>query len=202
MNILLTGFEPFGEHQINPSQLLIEALPNQYAGITLRKVILPVDHTRAPLELVHLLEEETPDSIVAFGLAAGRAKISLERVALNLMDFANPDNAGVTIKNQPIDENGPAAYFSTLPLLPMLSGLNKAGIPAELSLSAGAYLCNQVFYALMHTLASQNLSVPAGFIHLPALPEQSAQSKKSIPSMSLDQYTKAAYIIINVLSQD
>lgn len=202
MNILLTGFEPFGVHAINPSQLLVESLPDQYQGITLTKSILPVDHQLTPKVLINLLRDHQPDAVISFGLASGRAKIAIERVAVNLMDFSIPDNTGATIENHPVVEQGPAAYFSSLPIHAMQSALNKAGIPAELSLTAGAYLCNQVFYLLMHQIAIQNLKAQAGFIHLPALPEQAASSKKTIPSMSLEHIRKAAFLIVAELDQD
>lgn len=112
------------------------------------------------------------------------------------MDYSTPDNAGMTIENQSIITDAPAAYFSTLPLHAMLSALITAGIPAELSLSAGTYLCNQVFYTLMHTIVTENLGIQAGFIHLPALPEQAAKSQKPMPSLSLDVCIKAAQILI------
>ncbi len=201
MKILVTGFTTFGEHVINPSQLLVESLPDQYQGNTLIKSILPVDHQQAPMMLINLLQEHQPDAVISFGLASGRAKIALERVALNLMDFSMADNSGVTIENKPIVEQGPAAYFSTLPIHAMLAAVNQAGIPAELSLTAGAYLCNQVFYFLMHKIASQNLKVQAGFVHLPALPEQAASSNKSIPTMSLENIRKAAYLMVAELTQ-
>lgn len=201
MNILITGFERFDDHPLNPSQLLVHNLPDQYHDATLIKSILPVHHTQAPEKLLALFNSHQPDAVLAFGLAAGRAKISLERLAINLMDFAIADNAGVTISNQPIDSNGPAAYFSTLPLDQLLPALNAAGIPAEISLSAGAYLCNQVFYTLMHTIALQNTKIPAGFIHLPALPEQAAKSEKPIPSLPLDLMLRAAHLIIDIIGQ-
>ena len=199
MKVLLTGFEPFGGYPINPSQLLIQSLPDQYLGMTLVKQILPVHHKQGPQKMLTLLKSHQPDAVIAFGLASGRAQISLERVALNLLDFSIADNAGVFVENQPVVPNGPTAYFSTLPLQAMQVALNAEGISSELSLSAGAYLCNQVFYTLMHEIASQDLSTPAGFIHLPNIPEQAAQSTTPIPSLRLEVLIQAAYILISQL---
>ncbi|MFA7407751.1 MAG: pyroglutamyl-peptidase I [Anaerolineaceae bacterium] len=199
MKFLITGFEPFHEHPVNPSQLLVENLPDQYLDVQLVKGILPVHHLLGPERLLSLLADNQPDAILAFGLAANRTKISLERVAINLMDFSIADNAGVTVTNQPIDPNGPAAYFSTLPVEQLLSTLVDEEIPTEISLSAGAYLCNQVFYALMHWVAAQNKHISAGFIHLPALPEQAARSPKPMPSLPLDYFTRAALLIIDTI---
>jgi pyroglutamyl-peptidase len=201
MKILITGFETFGEYKLNPSQRLVQALPDQYAGTTLLKSILPVHHEQAPNRIINLLREHQPDAVITFGLAAGRAKISIERVAINLVDFSLADNAGVRIENQPVIEDGPAAYFSTLPILRMLEVLTQADIPAELSLTAGSYLCNLVFYILMHEIETHNLKTRAGFIHLPALPEQAASSKSSIPSMAMEHIHKAAHLLIAELGQ-
>lgn len=201
MKVLLTGFEPFGEHSINPSQLLVDSLPDQYQDLFLTKCILPVDHHQAPPMLFDAIHNHQPDTVISFGLAAGRAKITLERIAVNLLDFNIEDNSGTKIVNQPIVEQGPAAYFSSLPIHGMLAGLNQGGIPAELSLSAGAFLCNQVFYLLMHQVKSLNKPAQAGFIHLPALPEQASASNQPTPSMSIEHMKKAAYLILEKLNR-
>ncbi|MFU8826049.1 MAG: pyroglutamyl-peptidase I [Brevefilum sp.] len=199
--LLITGFEPFNGHLLNPSQELVQNLPNQLGNLALIKAVLPVQHTLAPDRLLALLNDHQPEAVLAFGLAANRTKISLERVAINLMDYRIPDNTGVTITNQPIDPHGPAAYFSTLPLEALSTALNHAGAPVEISLSAGAYLCNQVFYTLMHAIAKQNLNIPAGFIHLPALGKQASESPKTNPLFSLDMLINAAHLIIHILYQ-
>jgi pyroglutamyl-peptidase len=200
MKILLTGFEPFGKSTVNPSQKLMEALPDKTLNnVKLLKAVLPVDHQDAPEILLELRSLHHPDAVLLFGLASGRSKIAIERIAVNLLDFQIPDNTGTTLMDQPVIKNAPAAYFSTLPIRAMLSSLKNNGIPAELSLSAGTYLCNQVFFTLMHDIAHHPPAIPAGFIHLPALPEQAAESEKSVASMSLDQIIKAANNLITQL---
>ena len=202
MKILLTGFEPFGEKDINPSQMVVDAISGQkYSETELVKALLPVHHNLGPKTLNTLLKEQEPDAVIAFGLATGRPKISLERLAINWMDYRIADNAGIKINNQPIFMDAPAAYFATLPIESMHEALNKENIPGEISLSAGTYLCNQVFFTLMHEISVQNLRIKAGFIHLPALPEQAANSEKVIPSMSLDMEIMAAQIMITQLIQ-
>ncbi len=197
MKILITGFEPFGEYSINPSKMLVESLSEgDYCGIKLIKAILPVDQAEAPKLMVKLINQHQPGAILAFGQAMGRPKISLERVALNLQDFRIPDNQGVTLTDQPIHPDGPAAYFTTLPIRKMVTSLCEAGIPATISLSAGAYLCNLIFYTIMHTLALCMSNIPAGFIHLPALPEQTTKSKNPVPSLSFTNDQKAGEILI------
>jgi pyroglutamyl-peptidase len=203
MRVLVTGFEPFGQSTVNPSQMLVEQSPDYLdKNIEIRKAILPVDKDKAPHLLLNEMKACQPDAVLAFGLASGRSKITLERVAINLMDFRIPDNAGEIASDQPIVEGGPAAYFTTLPIRSIAEALISAGIPVEISLSAGSYLCNQVFYTMMHAIAEQQLSIPAGFIHLPALPEQAAQFEKPIPSLPMEIDLQAAGIIIARLHQD
>ena len=200
MKILITGFEPFGKSPINPSQILIEQAPESFpGGIELVKAILPVEKTAGPQALIDALERNQPEAVICFGLAEGRPVISLERVAVNLMDYRIPDNAGETVQDQPIIPNGPAAYFSSLPLRAMQAELRANNIPSELSLTAGAYLCNQVFYTLMHHLASHGQTTPAGFIHLPACPEQAAHFDKPIPTMSLELIKSTLPVLLATL---
>jgi pyroglutamyl-peptidase len=116
-NILLTGFEPFGKSSLNPSQILVQDAPTTFPNeVTIAKAILPVEKTAGPQALLAALEQHQPDAVICFSLAVGRPVISLERVAVNLMDYRMPDNAGETVLDQPIAPDGPAAYFSRLPL--------------------------------------------------------------------------------------
>jgi len=201
LKILLTGFEVFGDNTVNPSEKLLDSLPGSYSeNVNLVKLLLPVDKDLAPDLVLSALHKFKPDAIMAFGLASGRAKISIERIAINLMDFQIPDNTGVTVRDQPVISDGSAAYFATLPFESMLNALQKANIPSELSLSAGSFVCNQVFYHIMHNITVNNLSTKAGFIHLPALPGTAAKSNKSMPSMSLNLIIKAVKIMIECLS--
>lgn len=202
MKILITGFEPFSTHTINPSQKIAESLSNNTnIDVDLITAVLPVDHSHAPRILLEVIRKDEPDAILAFGLASSRYKIGLEQLAINLMDFSIPDNNGSQITNQPVVKGGPAAYFSTLPIRSLLSILIKENIPAEISLSAGSYLCNLVFYTMMHEIKLRDKPTLAGFIHLPALPEEAALSVRTIPSLSLDLDLKAARLIVNYLAQ-
>jgi len=203
MRILITGFEPFGESSVNPSERLVNTLASRsFTGVELSTRILPVDTQRAPQQLLAALEEVQPEAVICLGEAARRAKISIERVAVNLLDFVIPDNSGQKLQDLPIIPGGPDAYFSTLPVRRLHSALLNAGIPAELSLTAGAYLCNQVMYTLLHALHSQGQGhIPAGFIHLPLLPEQAA-AFPGLPaaSMSVDAAAQAMEIILRELA--
>jgi len=187
MKLLLTGFEPFGGSPINPSEQAAQSLDGQtICGAQIVTAILPVDWQNAPAALFNALDTNHPDALLCLGESGGRAAISIERVAINLLDFGIPDNTGLTINDQPVVPAGPAAYFVTLPVRAILNAICAAGVPAELSLSAGSYLCNAILYSLLHRISVQGQSIPAGFIHLPVLPQQAAASNKHLPSMSLD----------------
>jgi len=203
MKILLTGFEPFDSSPINPSEAIIRALEDEaIPGVKLETAVLPVDLVRGPAALLHAVADAQPEAILCLGQASRRAVISIERVAVNLLDFRIPDNAGNQVEDQVIVPDGPAAYFTTLPVREIFETIKEHGIPAELSLSAGAYLCNQITYILLHHLRGQGLKLPTGFIHLPALPEQAAQMKGSVPSMSLETMIQGIRIAIRVVARE
>lgn len=187
MKLLLTGFEPFGGSPINPSEQTVLSIAHDgLPGVELRAVILPVDRTRSGATAVAAIREFKPDAVVSLGEATRRMVVSIERIGINLMDYRIADNAGNQISDAPIVPGGPAAYFTTLPVRAMYDAVRAAKVPAELSLSAGAFLCNQVTYEVLHYLETNNLAVPAGFIHLPALPEQVLDKSPLAPSMGLE----------------
>jgi pyroglutamyl-peptidase len=192
MTLLLTGFEPFGGSDSNSSEQVARALDGQnVAGLYVQSAILPVDRQRGPDALLAAIALHHPAAVVCLGEAANRAVVSLERVAINLLDYRIADNAGNLVVDQPVVTGGPAAYFASLPLRAMQSAMLAVGVPVELSLSAGSFLCNQVMYQLLHQLAQHTPRVPAGFIHLPGLPEQAARAGKGAPSMSVETSLRA-----------
>lgn len=187
MQILVTGFEPFGGSTINPSEQTVRALEGEViGGARIVAAILPVDWQKGPEILIQALQTHHPDAVLCLGEASERSALSIERVAINLLDFTIPDNSGAAITDQPVIPGAPDAYFVTLPVRAMLQAVKAAGVPAELSLTAGAYLCNETLFHLLHYLAGQNQPVPGGFIHLPRLPQQVAAGDRRMPSMSLD----------------
>lgn len=197
MKVLLTGFEPFGGSEVNPSEQVVRTLAGRSPrGIRLATAILPVDQEAGPAALLRALEETRPEAVVCLGEAAGRTAVCVERLAINLLDYRIADNAGRQTVDQPIVPGGPAAYFATLPVRAIQTAIQEAGIPAELSLSAGAFLCNQVMYVLLHSLHESGRRIPAGFIHLPALPEQAARRSPPIASMSLADMVRAVSIAL------
>jgi len=197
MNILLTGFEPFGGEAINPSWEVARSLHGHViAGLTVQARCLPTAFGAAPRSLAEAISVVRPELAIALGLASGRAEISIERVAVNLIDARIADNAGDRPQDVPVRSGAPAAYFSTLPIKAMRNGLRAAGHPAGLSLSAGAFVCNQVFFELQHLLAGRGLK--SGFIHLPALPEQAARTQPTVPSMGLGAQVDAVKLAIAI----
>jgi pyroglutamyl-peptidase len=200
MKLLLTGFEPFGGSSINPSELVVLTIAHdRMPGVELRAAILPVDRTGSAAAAISAIKEFQPDAIVSLGEASRRIAISIERVGINLMDYRIADNSGNQVMDEPIVAGGPAAYFTTLPVRAMLDAVRAAAVPAELSLSAGAFLCNQVTYEVQHYLATQGLSTPAGFIHLPALPEQAVHREPLSASMGLETMVKGVRAALEVV---
>ncbi len=204
MRILLTGFEPFDDSPVNPSEQVVKRLAQRgVEGVELCTAILPVARLEGPQALLQALEQHQPEAALCLGQSGGRARLSIERVAVNLLDYEGADNRGQTSRDEPVNAGGPAAYFATLPVRRLLEAVQAAGVPADLSLSAGSYLCNQVLYTLLHHLAMHQLSIPAGFIHLPYLPEQVAamQGRGLVPSMALETMAKGIEAVLTELSK-
>ena len=185
--IVLTGFEPFDQDRINPSWEVARALDGaQIAGGVVHALQLPCVFGAAVETLHQGLIQWQPSLVVCLGLAGGRASIMPERVAINMDDARIPDNAGHQPIDVPVVRDAPAAYFSTLPIKAMVRQMREAGVPAAVSNTAGTFVCNHVFYALMHRLARRaGPGVRGGFIHVPALPQQAAQ-QAGMPSMGLE----------------
>ncbi len=191
--VLLTGFSPFGGETINASWEVARALDTALIdGHTVMAAQLPTEFDTAPEVLADLLEQHHPVLVVCLGQAAGRQAISLERVAINIDDARIPDNAGNQPVDSPVVSGGPPAYFTGLPIKAMLAALREAGIPAEVSQTAGTFVCNHVFYALMHTLDRRRTmhGVRGGFIHVPLLAGQGT------PNMDLEPLQRGLRIAI------
>lgn len=170
-SILIAGFEPFGVFDVNPSELIAKELDGEVIGdCTIRGIVLPVVFGEAGDILIRVIEEVNPDVVLCLGLAANRTEISVERIAVNLDDAEIPDNAGNQPDDQPISTYGPPAFWSTLPVKEIVAELRKEDIPASLSLSAGMFVCNHVFYRLMEFLQGKP-RVKGGFVHIPPLAE-------------------------------
>lgn len=182
--VLLTGFEPFEGESINPSLEAVKALGGvAVEGYHIIAKPLPTVFGESIAKLHTYIEEISPSIVICVGQAGGREGITVERVAINVDDARIPDNIGQQPIDRPIIENGPAAYFSTLPIKAAVENLRQAGIPSSISQTAGTFVCNHLFYGLMNMI--QNCSIKGGFVHIPYLPEQAANHPGKA-SMSLD----------------
>jgi pyroglutamyl-peptidase len=200
--ILVTGFEPFGGHPSNPSEEIAKAVDGRViGGQAVRAAVLPVHHVEAGTAAANLLREHDPLAVLHVGLAGGRARIALERVALNVMDYEVMDNAGYQARGEPCVPGGPAAYLSTLPLPLILEALTRDGIPAYLSNTAGTYLCNQTLYATLHAVSAESSRALVGFIHVPFSPAMVAASGLDQPSMDPAIGVRAVEIALRVISE-
>lgn len=196
VNVLVTGFEPFDQDRINPSWEVARALAGwRHASATVHAVQLPCVFDRSLECLDAALAEHRPELVVGLGLAGGRTEVSVERVAINVNDARIPDNAGQQPVDTPVVAQAPAAYFATLPIKAIVQELRAQGFPAAVSHSAGTFVCNHLFYGLMHRLAGQGAAVRGGFVHLPYLPEQAAQHVGA-PSMALETQIQALRVLI------
>ncbi|MCL4817972.1 MAG: pyroglutamyl-peptidase I [Vicinamibacteria bacterium] len=194
--VLLTGFDPFDGEKVNPSWEAVKRLRGaRIAGHTVAVARLPTEFERAPKALVRTMARHQPALVLCVGQAGGRPAISIERVAVNLLDARIADNAGAKPVDVPVIAGAPAAYFAPLPVKAMATALREAGIPAEISYTAGTFVCNAVLFALCHHLAERRSPVPAGFVHIPYLPAQAA-GKPGAPSLDLDIVGRALRICI------
>lgn len=199
MRVLISGFEPFGGRDTNPTALLIKALENSEisfpARMTVDQILLPVTFENSFHVLNQKIKSYNPDIIISFGQAAKRDSIELEIKALNRIDADISDNAGVKPQDQLINPNGEDFYLSTLPIQGIETALKNASVPAKLSNSAGTYVCNYLFYRLMET--NQDTSRLCGFIHVPLLP---GQAKDDEPTLPFHDLKRALTVILNYIN--
>lgn len=201
MSILITGFEPFAGEIINPSWLVAQALHGRtFEHLPVHAHRLPTVFGQSLQILEQLIAEHKPSIIICFGQAAGRCSVSIERIAINIDDARIADNLGQCPIDCPINENGPNAYFSTLPIKAIVQELRHSGIPAEVSNSAGTFVCNHVFYGLMQ-MTIQHKGIKAGFVHIPYVPEQ-AVHHNGAASLPLELLINAAEIIVQSTLQN
>jgi pyroglutamyl-peptidase len=192
MRILLTGFEPFGNATNNPSAEIVKQISME----NVFTAILPVAYTKSAEHLLALIAEHNPDVVICLGQAEGRTQITPEKVAINLDDARLADNEGVLRSDVKILEGGPDAYFSTLPVKDIVEAIKAKGVPAAVSLSAGAFLCNHVFYVAQNKFAGTH--VRSGFVHVPLMDSQ-APEFPGLPTMPFDQMVIAVRAMLEVL---
>ena len=172
MNIIVTGFVPFLDNELNPTSEVLELLPKSIKGNEIITVLLPVEYDQCFQVLKPYIDKYKPGIIINLGLAPKRKNISLERVALNISNSEYSDNKGIIKIDESIIENGENAYFSKLPLRKILNILVKKGIPVEISNTAGLYICNNLMYHVLHYIESIKLETKAGFVHVPFMDKQ------------------------------
>ncbi len=190
MKILVTGFDPFGGEKINPAIESVKLLPDCIAGAEIIKLEIPTVVFKSLHKIKEAIIKHDPDVILSIGQAGGRPDITVERIGINMDDCRIPDNEG----NQPVDtkvfEDGPDAYFATIPIKAMVKNIQEAGIPASVSNSAGTFICNHVLYGVRHMCETDFKGKRSGFIHIPFMLEQ-VLDKKNMPSMDINVIAKA-----------
>ncbi|MBR5289905.1 MAG: pyroglutamyl-peptidase I [Erysipelotrichaceae bacterium] len=189
MKILVTGFDPFGGESINPASEAVKCLPEFIAGAQIIPLIVPTVFYQSIEVIENAVKQYNPDVILSIGQAGGRASITVERIGINVDDARIADNMGQQMIDEPVVKDGPAAYFSTLPIKAMVKAMNDAGVMASVSNTAGTFVCNHVMYGILHLCATQYPDKRAGFVHIPFLPEQTVDKPK-YPSMSLKMIVK------------
>jgi len=201
--VVLTGFEPFADFQVNPSWEAAKTFGNKEIGsFKVKSFRIPLAYKEIEPTITKIIDIQKPAVIINLGQSY-RPLISLEKVAVNFVDLTESNtlyNCGTRPKDETLEPNAPEAYFTTLPIREILNKLRQNDVPAEISYTAGTFGCNQIFFHTMHKIHSDRLDMPAGFIHVPSLPSQAAQLQKAgrgkIPSMKLDTTTKALEIAI------
>ena len=198
MKILLTAFDPFGGERINPAQEVAAALPERIGGAEIVKLWIPTVFGTASEMITRAMDELWPDAVISLGQAGGRKAVTPERIAINWMDARIPDNAGHQPKEQFIEAGGPDGCFSTLPVEAMVAAIREIGLPGEVSLSAGTFVCNEVMYRVLRHAARTMPDTRCGFIHIPFLPEQ-VREKPDMPCLSLEDMVRALTATLEVV---
>ena len=196
--LLLTGFEPFLNYPVNPTARIVEELHGmEIGGYRIHSEVLPVDFSESGDRVISHVEDVKPDAVLSLGLSGGRFKITPERIAINVNDGAK-DNSGHAPVDEPIVDGGADGYFTNMPIRKMVDALKGAGLPAEISNTAGAYLCNHVMYRVLHFVNEQRPGMLAGFIHIPASHELAVEHGR-VPSWSHEDLKRAIIMCIEAL---
>lgn len=201
MKILVTAFDPFGGETINPAREAAAALPERIGGADIIKLWIPTVFGEAGKQVMKAMDDLRPDAVISLGQAGGRKAVTPERIAINLMDARSPDNAGSQPQEQAIEPGGPDGCFSTLPVKAMAAAIRELGLPGEVSLSAGAFVCNDVMYRVLRHAAKTMPETRCGFIHVPFLPEQTAEKPDTF-SLSLEDMVKALTAALEVVAKN
>jgi pyroglutamyl-peptidase len=199
MRALVTGFDPFGGGRVNASLEAVRRLPTRIGTLDIVTAELPTSYARSIPALKAAIRDARPGIVLCVGEAGERSVLSVERVAINLQDARMPDNDGAAPAERPVLRGGPAAYFATLPVRKMVAALRAAELPAELSMSAGAFVCNHVFYGLMHLAATTKRNFRGGFLHVPCLTQKEGIATRS---MALDDIVRGIVTCLEAATVD
>jgi pyroglutamyl-peptidase len=191
MKVLITGFDPFGGASINPAYEAVKRLPDEICGAEICKLEIPTVFWQCGEAVEKGIKKYNPDIVICVGQAGGRSPITIEKVAINLIEARIPDNASQQHSDKPVCEEGESAYFTTLPVKAMVKAIRDKGIPAKISYTAGTFVCNDVMYRLLHMCKDRYPHIRGGFIHVPYLPEQVLDLPDGTPSMSVENISLA-----------
>ncbi|MEV0604609.1 pyroglutamyl-peptidase I [Streptomyces sp. NPDC050315] len=202
--VLLTGFAPFDGERVNPSWQAVQAVAaDPPPGYEIATAELPCVFGAANDALRRAVADADPEVVLCVGQAGGRPDVTVERVAINIDDARIPDNSGAQPIDVPIVEDGPAAYFATLPVKACVAAVREAGLPASVSQTAGTFVCNHVFYGLMHLVATERPAVRGGFVHVPYAPGQvTDQGRPSLPVTSVAEALRVIMITASERGED
>ena len=199
MRVLVTGFDPFGGEPVNASHEAVRRLPARIGALEIATATLPTSYGRSLPALEAAIARARPELVLCVGQAGERAALCVERVAVNIQDARIPDNDGAKPVDRQVVAGGPAAYLATLPVRAAIAALRVEAIPAELSMSAGTFVCNHVFYGLMHLAATRGRAFRGGFLHVPRLPQQ---APAGTPALALEQIVRGITIVLETAALD
>ena len=202
MKILVTGFDPFGGESVNPAYEAVKLLPDTIGGAQIFKLEIPTVFSLSGPAVEEGIKKYQPDVVLCVGQAGGRASISVEKVAINFVDARIPDNNGEQPLDEPLQADGPAAYFSTLPVKAMVQHVKDAGLPCYLSFTAGTYVCNSIMYNVLYMCDKRYPGIRAGFIHVPYACGQVVDKANTTPSMPLEPIAKSLEYAIEAIAID
>ena len=197
--VLITGFDPFGGETINPAYEAVKLLPDEIAGAKIIKKEIPTVFQKGPDAVYEEIQSSKPDYVLCIGQAGGRSQVTPEWVGINFRNARIADNEG----NQPLQtsvvENGPEAYFTMLPVFRMVEKMKENGIPANVSYTAGTYVCNDVMYSVLHYCHTEFKGVKGGFMHVPFATEQTVNQPAGTPGMNLKDMAKAIELSVEAM---
>ena len=199
MKILLTAFDPFGGETVNPAQEALKQIQAPAPDMELIKLVVPTVFGASTQAVHEAMVLHQPDVVLCIGQAGGRTAITVEQIAINLMDAAIPDNQGNQPHDEPVFADGADGYFSTLPVKDMVAAIRNAGIPAAISYSAGTFVCNQLMYGVLYHIHHEFPNTRGGFVHVPYIPVQTSTMNRPTPSMALEDLVRGLEAELRVL---